>query len=364
MATVDFAGLNPALASFFADRISGQINRSVTLAQILPVKLDRGQGKNVQFIAKFGTSTGAAVADGANVSTFNNDSKVPGVLQYAIYSDAFKVTGLARAAAAAAGNPAQLADIYMDEMGDSVERLAKIVSQHLWTGNAGASPAQVAGLLAASNAALGATGTYAGIARGTYAQWASNSIDVTTVLAGGDPLGSVPGYDNNKLIIVALRKLRTAITIASGKMPDVVVMGPALFEKFALAGQQNRRWVDQVRLNGGMIKLDYGLNALDFDGMPVIEDVDCPAGSAVMLNTKEMYIQQLPDSADAVNGALGMAQLAGTPDQINRLDGRTRLSARVQPLAINGDAFPFALYCYLQLVVLQPNCMGQLNGFV
>ena len=106
MADITRALIANALTQRFMDRIASTINRTVLLAQIAPVKNDRGQGQNVQWDAKFGTSVGTAIADGADVSTFNNDDKVPAVLQFAVMHDAFKLTGLARAVAAAAGNPA------------------------------------------------------------------------------------------------------------------------------------------------------------------------------------------------------------------------------------------------------------------
>lgn len=367
MATIDKALVASALTQRFMDRIASTINRTVLMAQIAPVRNDKGQGQNVQWDAKFGTTVGAAIADGADVTTFNNDDKVPAVLQYAVMHDAFKLTGLARAVAAAAGNPAELSDLWLDALGDSVERQAKGISQQLYLGAGTTGPQLINGLTPASGvAAIGDTGVYATIDRAVRTAWQSTVIDATAFDAVNNPTGrfglTVTGESSPEGIQM-MRAAGRGIYEASSEPYDVIVTSPILHEAYGLANHAERRWVDTVRTAAGMVKLDNGYQVLEFDGKVMIQDTDCPADEMLFLNTREMHIQQLPDRVDRVNRAMGNVAVAGTADEfLGR--GRTKLQARIQPLDIKGDAFPFALYSYLQLCVKTPNRFARITGLI
>jgi hypothetical protein len=53
----------------------------------------------------------------------------------------------------------------------------------------------------------------------------------------------------------------------------------------------------------------------------------------------------------------GQISLHGTPEEQYGA-AATKLTARVQPLAITGDALKFALYCYPQVQLKRPNTCG------
>lgn len=367
MSTINKAEIAAALTQRFMDRIASTINRTVLMAQIAPVKSDRGQGQNVQWDAKFDGGEGSPIADGADVTIFNNDDKVPAVLQYAVHHDAFRLTGLARAVAAAAGNPAALADLWLDALGDSVERQAKGISKQLYLGDGTTSPQKLNGLVpTAGVAAVGDTGVYATIDRAARAAWRSSVIDATQFDVANNPTGRFnltvsgePAPEGIKMMRAASR----AIYEASSEPYDVIVTSPLLHEAYGLATHAERRWVDQIRTANGPVKLDQGYQMLEFDGKVMIQDVDCPADEMLFLNTRHMHIQQLPDRVDRVNSSMGMTPVAGTADEFLG-SGRTKLQARIQPLAINGDAFPFALYSYLQLCIKSPNRFARISGLI
>ena len=339
----DLASILNVLASKFESRVANQIQRSAVLPQLLPIK--PGQGKNLQWVAKLGNLTGAAIADGADVTVFNSDDKKPAILQYAEYHDAFCVTGRAVAAARQAGNPEEIASLFLEELGDSVERLAKVISQELYLGTGGTAPETIHGLLDAAGG-LSATGVYAGIDRAVDAQWASNEVPV------GGPL-----------TFAAMRDMRTQIYSASGLKPDLIVCSPDVHEAYGNLFQGERRYLDNVRLRGGEIRLDGGYGILEFDGIPVVEDVDCPAGTMIFLNTSVVHLSQLPDSASRMNRAMAMVGLKGTEEEQFGVGGMP-LTAKIQPLAITGHNYKFALYCMLQLCVKRPNACGKLTGIV
>jgi hypothetical protein len=341
MAMLDFNAISSALATLFEERIVMQINRAVVLANLLPVS--PGTGKNIQWIARFGSAVGSTIADGADVSTYNSDSKVPAVLQFGTYHDAFSISGKARAAAAAAGNPQELVDLFGEEIEESVQRLALKIAQDMYTGTGAAD--NINGLLSASGAApaIAATGTYASINRATYGQWAA------TIMANGGV--------GHALSLSLLREMRRRIYTASGEKPDLIVTDPIQHEAYGNLLGAERRYVQDVYLRGQQIKLDGGYQVLEFDGIPVIEDVNHPTGKVTFLNTRHVHLKQLPSPADGLNGSRGSISLHGTPEeQYGQM--ATKLSARVQPLAITGDALKFALFCYPQIQVKRPNTCG------
>ncbi len=98
MTTVNLAAIASALQIEFESEIINNINRSAPLLSVMKKKNYRGQ--NITWPVRFGVASAgsaAAVAEGATVSTFNTDTKVPAVLQYAEYQEAFTITGLASA---------------------------------------------------------------------------------------------------------------------------------------------------------------------------------------------------------------------------------------------------------------------------
>jgi hypothetical protein len=351
MALVEFSTIDATLAELFFDEIANQINRAVVLGQVLDIT--PGTGKNIQWSVRTGTATPttAVIADGADVSTFNNDAKSPAVLQYGTYHDAFSVTGKAMAAARAAGNPAELAALMVDELGDSVERLARAIANDIYVGT-GATD-NIWGLYGSLGAgtvdAIGDTGVYAGVDRGSVAQWQGNVVDAL-------------GVDFQANAFSLMRNLRREIYTASGERPDIFVTDPAQHEKLGLAYQAERRYTDEVRrADGTVIKLDGGYQVLEFDGIPVIEDVLHPVQKVTALNSRHVKMSQLIDSPDVMNRAMGTIALAGTPEE-QLGQGKMKLYARIQPLAVTGDAFKYALYVYPQLCVKRPNSCGFLEN--
>lgn len=340
MAVVDATRVASALATIFQDKIVAQTNRSVVLAQLLPFA--PGTGKNLQWDVEFkasGEATDSTIADGADVATYQDDDIVPAVLQWGTYSEAFGLTGKARAVASAAGNPNDLEDLFGQKIERAVRRLTKNIGKDLWSGAGGTN--QIAGL--DGGGAVAATGTYAGIARATYAEWAAN------VLANG----AVP----RALTFSLMRDMRRKIYEASGEMPDLIVCDALQHEKYGLLFGSERRYVQEVSLRGQRIVLDGGYRALEFDGIPVIADVNCPAGKMFFLNSNYIKIRQLPDVVDAVNGGAGKVQLHGTPEEQFGAQ-MTALTARINPLARTGDAYKFQLILYPQLQVERCNAQG------
>jgi hypothetical protein len=328
-----------SLSTIFEDQIVSQINRATVLLQVLPTGYGT-TGKDISWVARFGTAVGGARAEGADVATLNTDTKAPAKLDYGTYDDAFGITGKALAGARAAGNPAELAALFVEEITDCVERLAKGIAEDLYTGT-GATD-HIMGLLATAGGIMD-TGTYATIDRSSFPQWQGN------VMTNGG-VGRALTFD-------LMREMRRRIYTASGLKPDLIVCEPSIHEKYGSLFGQQRRYVTEIRLRGAMITLDGGYQMLEFDGIPVLEDVDAPTGDMLFLNTRYVRVLQLPDDVNDVNQSKAMIGLAGTAEEQLGMPN-AKLRARINPLAREGDLYRFQLILYPQLQVRRPNANG------
>lgn len=341
MADVDVASIADAITVLFEDRVASAINRATVSLELFEIE---DGGASVQWDAEFGSAVGAARAEGADVSTFNDDTLVPALLDYGTYDNAFAITGKALAKALASGNPADLEDLFGYKLMRSAEQLAKGIGGNIHDGT-GASD-QIHGFRpAAGNGGLGATGTYAGIDRSTYPQWAA------TVKANGG-VGRALSLD-------LMRGTVTDIYKASGLHFDVVLCDPDMHRKYGALIGQERRYVQQVTLRGQTIVLDGGYQVLEFDGRPVIMDVDAQPEEMLFLNSNDIRIKQLPNPVRSEHGGGMVMGIGGTPEhQLGA--SRKRLQARVNFLAKAGDKYKFQLICYPALQVRTPNRHGVL----
>lgn len=336
----DIAG---SLATIFEDLITSQINRSTVALQLLPV--GPGQAKGLYWNARFGTDVGGPRPEGADLvpADFQADRKVPASLEYGSYDAPFSMTGKSIATAMNSTNPAELENLFADELGDAVERLAKGLNRGIFTGTGAAE--QINGLYSAAGP-LALTGTYAGISRVTEPQWASN------VEANGGVLRA--------LTFDLMRAMSDQIYDASGENVDLIMAGSAIWSKYGNLFADGRRFMQEVTLRGQKIILSGGHKALEFDGVPVVRDVDHPANVMSFITTKHCKIAQLPDAVTNVNQSMGHVGLQGTPEADFGSMG-TGLIARINPLGRNGDNYRFQLIIYPQFGLKRPNACGSLT---
>ncbi len=338
---VDLSSISAALATIFDEKVHSQFNRSVPLLQMLPY--EQGRTKNLSWDVEMGDGqqSDSTLGDGVNVSVFNDDTIVPAVLQWGTYSEAFSITGKALSAAMGTGNPSELASLLTEKMDRAITRLTQSIGLDIYTGTG---TNFVTGLTQ-TNGGLKATGTYAGLDRSTYPLWAGNEL-----LAGGVA---------RALSIQLMRDARRVIYVASGEMPDLIVCDAQQHENYGMLLNNNRRYVQDVFVRGEKITLDGGYGALDFDGIPVIADKNCPAGKMIFLNTRHVKMRQLADVTASAGlpdgqGQGGMVRLHGTAEtQLGQ--AQTSLVARINALAVTGDAFKIQMVLYPQLQVTRPN---------
>lgn len=348
---VDTARIADALPTLLQDDIIATMNRSCPELQLIRYKPVAG-AKNLQWDVEFknaSEATDSSIAEGANVSAFGDDDIVPAILQFKDYSEAIKVTGkaLRTAKAAGSGGASELNDLWIQKTLRAVRRLAKNLGKDFWQGPGTGN--RILGLYGGatltSGAPLSAAGTYASINRATYADWQGN------VLANGGVARPVS--------FQLLRDMRRDIYEACGEMPDLIMCDPVQHEKYGMLFGDQRRYVQEITVRGQKIVLDGGYRALEFDGIPIIMSVNHPSGSMTFLNTNHVYMTALDDSPSEANRSPRMVQLQAMPEE-QLLSGAVPLQARLNPLAVNGDAYPMQMILYPQVQLERPNTCGVL----
>lgn len=344
MANVDLASVTNVLQRRFESDVVQAIQRAAPMLQVLGPNVRDADSHVITWDVKFGTAgygSSAAITEGANVSTFNADDKVPATLGFGTYHDAFAISGKAIAAAMASGSPAALAALFESEINDSAERLAHALATEFYSGDG--SGERMTGLL---GGAILATGTYAGINRASYSQWRGN------VRANGGT--------GRAISFALLRQLSTDIYVASGMRPDFLVCGPRTHDAYGAIFGDQRRYTQQINTPSGTVTLQGGYRALEFDGIPLMEDVNCTEGKVLMLSLKNLYLRQLPQPGQ--NVAAGSTQRnVQTAAEQTKGGGPIPMRVRIQPLAITGDLYKFALYVYPQVQVRKPSAFGILD---
>lgn len=348
MTTIDTTKVQAALGRRFDDEVANQINRSTLPLQLFSAK--RTEGQSIEWVARFGTPAGSgALPEGADVTEFNADDRVPAKLEHGDYSEAFEITGKSMSKALAAGNPRQLMDLFLDEMKEAIRRLAKAIARDFYIGT-GVLP-QMHGILT-SPAAIGATGVYAGIDRAVYPQWAAQ------VLANGGT--------GRALTIDLMHDMRQRIYDATGYNADLIITTTSIFTKYGKLIFPQRRFVQEVTLGGQRIVLDGGFRALEFDGIPLLQDVDMPVHSAtrhrmVFFSSQQIRFEYLPHPSDAVTRSAGERDVVGGAEY-QQGEGRPNgLRCRINFLAVNGDKYRFQLIVYPQVRVRSPREFGDLQ---
>lgn len=338
--TVTQQSIAGALATIFEDMISEQINRSAVTLQTLPT--GRGPGKNITWDARFGGDVSGPRADGIDLvaADFKTDPKVPATLNYGTYDAPFAMTGKAIATALNTKNPRELENLFAEELGTAVKRLAKGLNRGIYTGAGGAE--ELVGLHSPSGP-LDVTGTYANISRATHAEWASNVI-----ANGGTP---------RAVSFALLREASNAIYNASGENCDLIYAPSDIWGRIGDLFGPNRQHNQETTIRGQKIILSGGHKAIEWDGITIIRDVDHPAGKITMLSSEHVKVCQLPDEANAVNGSMGMIDVAGGPE-VDFGMMNSGLVARINQLGRAGDNYKFQLILYPQLQVRTPNAQA------
>lgn len=344
MAAETLSDISNALSQNFAPDLARQWNRSAVLAGLVAAAAEvmPGNGKNVAFDTEFSGASASTVAEGSDVTDgeLASDVNVPAILSWAHYRSSFKVSETELdAAASSMGVASALLDLFGERIMGSGAKLSRLVNTDMWTGDGtdGSGNPQLVGF---TGGALDATGTYAGILRSSYAEWAGNVLENS-----GTP---------RALTLDLMYSADQQIFVASGEQATHIVTSPGVYRKYAELFESVRRVVGDGQ---SAMSMGSGAASLFWKGIPVLRDPNCPAGTILFFNAphvKAKYLPRLSDPRSAVTER--MMQLEGGNGG-SKLDV-TRIPCRVAILAKTGDSVKASLKATIAMCVTRPNAFA------
>lgn len=341
MADTNFAAVSPALEQRIRKEVVKQYNRSAVTTDLL--RKQAGMGKNLAWDVSVGTATGQVFDDGQVISTFNADTELLATLAWCEYGDTFKLTGLAEDAAAF--SETDLGRTWMFKLIQARERAAQKINTDLWTGTGSTGPQTIFGITA-SPGPLAATGTYAGIDKGTYTQFQG------IVLANG----GVPRSLTLSLIEYGFE----LVFNASGKIPTFGLTTSNIWRLLCELANDSRRILQQVTMRGETMTISHGFNAVEINGVPVFKDISVPSGYLGFFSEDAITVEYLPTAASRIARGKIMATvpIAGLPQEQSMVGAPATggpLIANVIALPSAGNFESWMLDCVIQLKVTRPN---------
>lgn len=343
MAAEVLSGISSALATTLSARLKRQWNRAAVTAKMLPMIPATGQGggKQIAWDVAFSGATAASFAEGSDIAggEYNTDPMVPAVLGFGQYRSAFQLSNLEiKAAAASVAGPRELGRIVVERLDGSLAKMASVANADMWSGTGldGSSNPNIIGIIPA----LAATGSYAGLSKTTYSEWAGN------VLANG---GTARALSQDLLY-----NLEQLIFVASGRTPKVIVCSPGVYRKYAGLFESIKRVM--VGPDGTVPSFSGGAQELSWKGMPVIRDRSVPAGTMAMIDTDEIAVRPLTGVNDE-DSAMGVSSMA-LPSTNGDTSDSTPITCDVYPLGRTGSGIKFVAEMYLQLQVTRVNAHG------
>lgn len=332
------ADIQAALGQTFARQLVRAWNRQSVFLQHVPILPGGGAGggKNVSWGVEFSGAKAAPFTEGSDVdpSEFGADEPVDAVLQWGQYRAPFSITNLElNAAASNLGNPAQLDNLFAERLYGAVTKITSAINYDVinGTGTSGGKPT-IVGMLQA----CAATGSYAGISKATYAEWAGN-----VAANGGTP---------RDLSLTVLAQAEQLGFIASGQSPELLITTPTLLSKYESLFTPYQRHVNDGA--SPMRTFQGSAERLAWRGRDVIRDKDMPSGKLLMVRPSGLELRVLPWAPMPMNlqGDL-RPLLSSNGSDANALGALVN----VYPLARRGSALQFCAEIYCQLKVSRTN---------
>ena len=336
------------LAQQYNHEVIRQVNRRAITLSILRKTI--GAGKNVTIPFELSGQGAQEYNEGADTSTFAQDTQAGGILNWGLYEAPVSITNLAvDAAGTTTAGPQGNEDIWGRQLANGAAATCSVINQHLFTGT-GTGTGSAPTIVGFGTALGSTTNTYATFDRsqGTYALLRPNVTD--------------PG-STTALTIAQIRADLAACYINGGSRPDVALVKPGVFNTVAaLLDPLRRMETETVQVAGAPVNLAYKVSTLVIDGCTFIEDKDASLsgdssvlGSIIYLNSDYVEVELL---MPALNKA-AYAMLAGK-GVIPAQDGNSLLNMSMyfEPLAKTGSAFKGRAALTAQLKCLRPNSMG------
>lgn len=343
MAAETLASVSNALSQVFAPKLARQWNRSAITAALLEAA--EGKGKNVAWDVAFSGNSATTVAEGSDVqdSELASDVNVPAVLNWAHYRSSFKVSETELdAAASSVGVATALMDLFGERIMNAGEKMARSINVDVISGTGldGSGNNSLVGLLGGP---LETTGSYAGLSKSVYTEWAGNVLSNSSVA--------------RPLTLDLLYTLDQEIFTASMEAPTHLLASPGVYRKYADLFESIRRIEGDGR---GALSMGSGAAELFWKGIPVLRDPNVPTGHLIGFNAphvKMKYLPRLQSPQDAVMQSMKDI-VGGNGDMYKNATG---IPMRVAVLAKTGDSVKVSVKTSIQVTVNRPNALGYIS---
>lgn len=317
------------LAQQYRGNTVRQINRRTVALKLLPVVA--GEGKNVAFAPEADGQLAESYAEGADAANFGSDAQASATLLWGLYRSNFHVSQLSMDGASTTMTPQGNRALWARNLVNASAKLATTLNVDVYSGTG-------ANKITGFDAAIGsAVNTYAGIDRtiGANAYFIPGVFDPGVLTA---PTFSL------------IRADLASIYTACGENPDLAFCAPLAFNKVGGLFDATRRQVDEIQTARGVIRLSFGFQALEVDGVMFVKDKDATAAQIYYVNSNHVELQYLPSSL--------MSGLPQLPGAIDDGFGPSPLGMVYEMLAKLGASERAEVRTTCQLVVDRPNSCG------
>ncbi len=180
MAGETFSTISTVLSQIYTARLADARNMASFELNALNI-VPNDSGKNLAWVAKFdGTRDVTNFADdgvAVQAAEYTKTTKVPATLAFGNYRAPAMITDLAgMLASVSTGSPTELMSLVDHEVKDSLVQITKQVAIDFYVGDGTSTVGSNPNIVGLTGGAALQTGTYAGIDRATYTQWAAHEI--------------------------------------------------------------------------------------------------------------------------------------------------------------------------------------------
>lgn len=330
--------INSALGTTFAKQMVRAWNRTSVLLQEMTIVSGGGQGggKQVGWDVQFSGATAATFAEGADVSSFDNDAEVPATIAWGQYQSKFKLTNKEmNAAFANMGNATELEKILEERLFDAICAITSKINKDIIVGDGdeGGNPT-IVGLIEA----LDSSGTYATIDKGVKTEWA------------GIELGN--SGTARPLTLDLLAAAEESEYKASGQSPEMLVTTPGVRRKYEGLFNSVQRIMSPNGSGGPIARMDGGSEDLFWRGRPVIRDKDVSTGILMGLRPSNLFLHVLPWAPVEMQPTVVRDLISSNGGDLQKNLGAF---VNIYPLGRTGSAVKFVAEIYCQLRVPRTN---------